>query len=64
VRLDDKYTIDIFKGLESYRRSLVKLSENKLSEVIKAYNAYHEKYQIHENRIIHMTAEEIKSWNH
>jgi hypothetical protein len=63
VRLDDRYTIDVFDGLESYRRTDKKLSGQKLSEVKAAYTAYRAKHRINENRMVHMTEEEITKMN-
>jgi len=63
AQLDNKFTIENFAELEKFRRQVDKLSSAKLKVLMKSYEDYQSKHVIDENKIVHMTAEEIKELN-
>ncbi|MCL2753217.1 MAG: hypothetical protein FWE44_03610 [Defluviitaleaceae bacterium] len=63
AQLDSRFTIEHFPELINFRRQTDKLSDDKLKSLIKAYNEYPAKFEIDENRIVHMTESEIKQLN-
>ena len=63
AQLNTKLTIDKIDNLKKARKTISKLSKNKLDEVLTEYNEYQYKYGIDEQRIVHMTVEEILSLN-
>lgn len=63
VNLDTKYQIEIFEGLEKYRRQTDKLSKEKLNDIIREYEAYHLMNMIFENKVVYMSAADILEIN-
>lgn len=63
IQLDNKFVIEYFDNLELFRRQTDKLSKDKLTEVIAAYNKYHNENIIDDNKCVFMTKEEILKWN-
>jgi len=63
VQLDNKFTIENFVGLDSFRRQKAKLSDGKLQDLINAYYNYHARCAIDENKIVYMDANEIMRLN-
>lgn len=63
VQLDNTIRIEKFDEIESYLRQTDTLSEYKLNSVLNAYNEYHSKYTIDENKIVYMDKDEILSLN-
>ena len=59
AQLNTKLTIDKIDELKNARKTCSKLSKNKLNEVLTEYNEYQLKYGLDEQRIVHMTKEEI-----
>lgn len=63
IQKNNTILIEYFDGLEKYRRQTDKLSTNKLNNVIQAYNDYHLKNEIPENRIVYLDKNEIEKLN-
>lgn len=63
AQLNTKLTIDKIGELKKARKTCSKLSKNKLNEVLTEYNEYQLKYGLDEQRIVHMTKEEILTLN-
>jgi len=63
AQLNNKFTIEYFKGLENYRRTKDKLSNRKLNEILKAYRDFHKNNIIKEERTVHMTKKDILDMN-
>ena len=63
AQLNTKLTIDKIDELKYARKTCSKLSKNKLNEVLTEYNEYQLKYGLDEQRIVHMTKEEILTLN-
>ena len=61
IQKDNTIRVEYHEELSSYRRQKDKLSERKLNDVLKAYQEYHEKYRIDENKQVYMDWEELKS---
>jgi len=63
AQLNNKFTIDNFPGLLKYRRTKDFLSTDKFSSLLKTYQNYQKNNIIDENKIVHMTEDEIKELN-
>lgn len=63
VQLDNTLRIEYFDGLIHYRRQTDKLSSVKLKEILLAYQKYHERYEIDENKNVYMNKAEILALN-
>lgn len=63
VQLDNSIKIEYYDGLSRFRRQSDKLSEEKLSDVLRAYSEYHEKHEIREVKNVYMDEAEITSLN-
>ena len=63
MQLDNKFTFENYNGLLTYLQTTDRLSEEKLKSVISEYVEYQEKYGVEENKIVHMTKEEIEKLN-
>lgn len=63
IQLDNRITVENFAGLENFRRQPDKLSAAKLEEVLRAYEDYHSKYVIDENKSVYMDELEIIALN-
>lgn len=59
AQLNTKLTIDKIEELKIARKTLNKLSKNKLNDLLIEYDKYQKKYNIDEQRIVHMTKNEI-----
>ena len=59
AQLNTKLTIDKIEELKYSRKTLNKLSKDKLSSLLNEYNNYQNKHNIDEQRIVHMTNNEI-----
>lgn len=59
AQLNTKLTIDKIDELKLSRKTLNKLSENKLNTILDEYQNYQNKYGVEEQRIVHMTNNEI-----
>lgn len=63
AQLNNTLTIEYFPELIKYRRTTDKLSKEKLNDLINDYNEYHNENFISDERIIHMSKEEILKLN-
>lgn len=63
VQLDNTIRVELCAELENYLRQADTLSEDKLNSVLTAYNIYHNKYEIDENKVVYMDKTEILSLN-
>ena len=63
AQLNTKLTIENFDGLKKYRKTTDLLSKSKLKELLKEYNEYQNENKIKEERIVHMTKEELIAMN-
>jgi hypothetical protein len=63
AQLDNRFTIEQHLGLLRFRRQTDKLSQGKLKTLIEAYREYQSNNVIDENKIVHMTVEEIEELN-
>ena len=63
VQLDNKFTFENYDELSNYLQTTDKLSQEKLKDVISEYIEYQEKYGVEENKIVHMTKDEIEKLN-
>lgn len=63
VQLDNTIHIEYFENLSHYRRQKDKLSESKLNDVLEAYNNYHKRYEISEDKQVYMDEQEIDNLN-
>lgn len=59
AQLNTKLTIDKIDELKYSRKTLKKLSTDKLNNLLREYENYQNKYNIEEQRIVHMTNNEI-----
>lgn len=59
AQLNTKITIDKIDELKNTRKTLNKLSSFKLKELLKEYENYQSTRKLDENRIVHMSKEEI-----
>ena len=59
AQLNTKLTIDKIEELKYARKTNDKLSTEKLQKVLDKYQKYQEKYGVDEQRIVHMTNNEI-----
>ncbi len=59
AQLNTKLTIDNIDELKFSRKTLNKLSVHKLNDVLLEYENYQNKYGVDEQRIVHMTKDEI-----
>ena len=53
--------MELYGDLTRYRRQIDKLSEDKLNDVLKSYQSYHENHHIDENKQVYMGREEFES---
>lgn len=60
IQMDNILKIELYDGLEKYRRQTDKLSAGKLDEVLRAYYTYHDQYQIDEDKQVYMSQEELE----
>lgn len=58
--MDNTLKVELYEGLEKYRRQTDTLSAKKLNEVLWAYNTYHDQYQIDEDKQVYMSQEELE----
>lgn len=63
AQLNTKLTIDKIDELINARKTDDKLSKDKLFSILKEYDNYQEKYGIDEQRIVHMSRDEILCLN-
>ena len=63
AQLNTKLTIENFDDLKKYRKTTDLLSKIKLKELLKEYNEYQNENKIKEERIVHMTKEELIAMN-
>lgn len=63
AQLNTKLTIENIEELKFARKTIKKLSIQKLDELIYEYNNYQSKYGVDEHRIVHMNSNEILSLN-
>ena len=59
AQLNTRLTIDKISELKRARKTNAKLSKNKLDNLLEEYKLYQEKYGVDEQRIVHMTNNEI-----
>ncbi len=60
IQMDNILKVELYEGLEKYRRQTDTLSAKKLNEVLRAYNTYHDQYQIDEDKQVYMSQEELE----
>lgn len=63
VQLDNKFMLENYPDMEKFRRQTDKLSADKLAAVILAYNEYHERHHLDENKVVYMDQEELEKLN-
>ena len=63
IQMDNTIQVEYYDGLITYRRQTDKLSEQKLKDVVNAYNNYHLMHQIDENKQVYMDKDEIERLN-
>lgn len=63
AQLNTKITIELFDNLVKSRKTIDKLSKDKLEELIKSYYEYQNENIIDEERIVYMTKEELIKLN-
>lgn len=63
AQLNTKLTIEYFKELEKYRKTIDTLSIDKLKELLERYKEYQDKNRIKKERIIHMSKKELQELN-
>lgn len=63
AQFNTKLTIENFDDLKKYRKTTDLLSKIKLKELLKEYNEYQNENKIKEERIVHMTKEELIAMN-
>ncbi len=63
AQLNNILTIEYFPELVNYRKTEAKLSKGKLLELLNEYEKYHARNIIPDNRIVHMTKEDILLMN-
>lgn len=59
AQLNTKLTIDKIEELKLSRKTLNKISSNKLNDILFQYQNYQNKYGVEEQRIVHMSKKEI-----
>lgn len=59
AQLNTKLTIDKIEELKFSRKTLDKISANKLNDILFEYQNYQSKYHVEEQRIVHMARNEI-----
>lgn len=60
VQLDNTLKVELYDELVKYRRQADKLSKDKLCGVLEAYQDYHDKHEIDENKQIYMDKRELE----
>lgn len=60
IQMDNILKIELYDGLKDYRRQKDKLSSEKLKDVLRAYNTYHERNQIDEDKQVYMPRQELE----
>lgn len=60
IQMDNIFRIELYDGLEKYRRQSDKLSTEKLNQVLHAYHKYHIQHQIDEDKQVYMSQEELE----
>lgn len=63
VQLDNTIKIENCSDLVNYRPRIDKLSEEKLASVLSAYNNYHSRYEIDDNKNVYISREELLDLN-
>lgn len=63
VQLDNTFRIELFSGLENYRRQEDCLSAMKLAAVLSSYKSYRDRHEIDENKNVYMDQSEITRLN-
>lgn len=63
AQLNTKLTIDNFLELKKFRKTVDTLSEKKLNQLLKEYKDYQKNNLIKEERIVHMSKEELLKIN-
>jgi len=63
AQLNTKLTIELFSELSNYRKTTDLLSKNKLEELLENYKDYQRNNKIKEERIVHMTKNELLELN-
>lgn len=63
VQLDNSFKVESCPELGRFRRTQDKLSEKKLEAVLLAYHAYHQQYEIDENKTVYMDRDEVLGLN-
>jgi hypothetical protein len=63
IQMDNMMKVELFDGLEKYRRQTAKLSKRKFADTLAAYRKYHEEYAIDENKQIYIDREELETLN-
>lgn len=62
-QLNTKLTIDKIDELKFARKTVNKLSKEKLNNILNEYKNYQTRYDVDEQRIVHMTCDEILKLN-
>lgn len=63
AQLNTKLTIDNIEELKNSRKTLKKLSSKKLNELLKEYKDYQNNHNLDEQRVVHMSRDEILKLN-
>ena len=63
AQLNTKLTIDNIEELKNSRKTLKKLSSKKLNKLLKEYKDYQNNHNLDEQRVVHMSRDEILNLN-
>ena len=63
IQLDNTLKIENFPTITQFRRQRDKLSRDKLSDVLRAYQQYHQTHIIDDNKIVYMDQGEVLQLN-
>ncbi len=63
LQLNNTFTVELCEELLNYRRTIDKLSLEKLQNILMEYKIYHSLNSIHPNKIVHMSKSEIATLN-
>ncbi|MDR0930429.1 MAG: hypothetical protein LBM38_01600 [Clostridiales bacterium] len=63
AQLNNRFTIDLYDELNKYRRTKNKLSDDKLHHLLKKYKEYHDNNTVEDNKIVHISKEELENLN-
>lgn len=63
IQMDNQFQLELYDGLKNYQKTSDKLSHDKMQDVIKTYEMYHQTHEIDENKQVYLSSDEIKELN-